>query len=85
MVAPYWADVDTRAGDGVAYYRTTTSSTLRSRAGSLVRRYFGEPFNPTSLFIATWSRVGYFNRKLNRVSCYATYLLAQSFRFQLVM
>lgn len=71
MIAPYWADVDTRSGPGRVYYRTTTNRYLLKRAKfeveSTQRRYF----NPTRIFIATWNNVGYYNRRYHLVSLYS--------------
>ena len=39
MVAPYWADFDTR-GTGQIYYRQTTDSALLSRATNEIRMVF---------------------------------------------
>ena len=73
IIAPYWADIDTRSGSGRVYYGETTSSSLRSRAAGLVRRIYQVSFSPTHLFIATWYNVGYYNRHTNRVinSCWS--------------
>ena len=68
MIAPYWADVDTRAGSGRVYYGSTSNRYLLKRAKfeveSTQRRYF----NPTRIFVATWNNVGYYNRHYNLVS-----------------
>ena len=68
IIAPFWADVDTRSGSGRVYYKQTTSIALRSRVARRVQMVYGENFTPTHLFIATWYRVGYYNRHMNRVS-----------------
>ena len=67
IIAPYWADVDTRSGSGRVYHGETTSSSLRSRAAGLVRRIYRTSFYPTHLFIATWRRVGYYYRHTDKV------------------
>jgi len=67
IIAPYWADVDTRSGSGRVYHGETTSSSLRSRAAGLVRRIYRTSFYPTHLFIATWKRVGYYYRHTDKV------------------
>ena len=68
MIAPYWADVDTRSGPGRVYYGSTSNRNLLKRAKfeveSTQRRYF----NPTRIFVATWNNVGYYNRHYNLVS-----------------
>ena len=73
LIAPYWADVDTR-GFGPAnndvWYRNTSDPVLLSRARDEIQLAFLDQhaFSPTLLFIATWDQVGYFERKTNRVS-----------------
>ena len=75
IIAPYWADVDTRtAGSGAVWYRQTANSTLLGRARQEVTeilRLFPEKdvqaFNPTLLVIATWDKVGYYNRNFEKV------------------
>ena len=59
LIAPYWADVDTR-GTGSVWYRQTTDTQLLARARDEIRAAFINQgsFNPTSLFIATWDHVG---------------------------
>ena len=84
IIAPYWADIDTRSGSGRVYYGETTSSSLRSRAAALVRRIYQVSFSPTHLFIATWYNVGYYNRHTNRVinSCWS--LITRVYEFLLI-
>ena len=70
LVAPFWGDVDTR-GTGTVWYREITdlTSPLMARARDQIRGAFvnQRSFVPTSLFIATWDRVGYYNRKTDKV------------------
>jgi len=69
IIAPYWADVDTR-GTGDIYYRQTTDPSLLARATSEIITAF--PDSPdltiTNMFIATWDRVGYYNQHTDKVS-----------------
>jgi len=67
IIAPYWADVDTRSGSGRVFYRETTSTSLRWRAAREVRRIYHTSFTPTHLIIATWSGVGYYSRHTDKV------------------
>ena len=69
LIAPYWADVDTR-GTGTVWYRETTDLLLLDRAASDVQAAFISQgsFAPTFLIIATWDRVGYFNQRTDLVS-----------------
>ena len=71
MIAPYWADVDTRSGPGRVYYRTTTNRYLLKRAKFEVESTQRRSFNPTRIFIATWNNVGYYNRHYHLVSLYS--------------
>ena len=57
MIAPYWANVDTRA-TGVVYYRSSTSYNELYRTGRLISSTYHTSFHPTSLFIVTWYGVG---------------------------
>ena len=61
IIAPYWADVDTRIV-GRIFYRQTTNATLLSRASNEIRAAFPTSQNITIqyLLIATWYRVGYY-------------------------
>ena len=68
LIAPYWADVDTR-GTGLVWYRETASPDLLDRAQTEIRRIFAaqENFVPTYLFIATWDHVGYYDSHVDKV------------------
>ena len=68
IIAPYWADVDTR-GTGVIYYRQTTDPSHLSRATSEIKAAYpvSQSSTITSLFIATWNSVGYFSRRTDKV------------------
>lgn len=61
MIAPFWADIDTRNG-GTVWYRETTNDTLLDRATDEVRAYFPGffRFRASWVFIATWDRVAFF-------------------------
>ena len=73
LIAPYWADVDTRRS-GTVWYRETNDSVLRARAAGDIRAAFSSQstFLPMQLFIATWESVGYFDRKTDLVSALQT-------------
>ena len=68
LIAPYWADVDTR-GTGNILYRQTTDPDLLARATSEIRAAFPEYRNITiqNLLIATWYRVGYYSQSSDKV------------------
>ena len=72
LIAPYWADVDTR-GTGIIWYRETTDPDLLERADNEIRQAFPTMrFESQLLFISTWDHVGYFDQKTDRVSNYFT-------------
>lgn len=58
MIAAYWADVDT-TNLGTVYYRETRDSDYLDAVRDEIRAVYGGTFAPTSLFIATWDKVGY--------------------------
>ena len=67
LIAPYWADADTR-GIGTVYYRSTTDEALLSRMTQDVGDSFsGVTFTPQYLFIATWFEIGYFSNHTDKV------------------
>ena len=68
IIAPYWADVDTR-GSGQVFYRQTTDPILLARATSEIRAAFSNSQNVTitDLLVATWDNVGYYHQKSDKV------------------
>jgi len=70
IIAPYWADVDTR-GTGTIWYRETTDPDLLERADNEIRQAFPTLLRYASefLFIATWDHVGYYARATDKVYC----------------
>ena len=71
IIAPYWADVDTRRA-GRIFYRQTTNATLLSRVTNEIRAAFPTSQNTTvqGLLIATWYSVGYYYYNTDKVSYY---------------
>ena len=71
LIAAFWGDVDTR-GTGTVWYQRSTDNALLNRASMDIRNAFpaqvAAGFTATDLFIATWDRVGYFNRRTDLVS-----------------
>ncbi|XP_022783567.1 sushi domain-containing protein 2-like isoform X2 [Stylophora pistillata] len=61
LVAPFWADVDTRNG-GQVFYRETTDLQLLKRATNDVTAAFVDhrKFKATWLFVATWYKVAFY-------------------------
>ena len=74
MIAPYWADVDTRA-TGAVYYRNSVSSSELGRVGRLISSTYRTSFRPTSLYIVTWYRVGAYYRSRSPVSVSCMFIL----------
>ena len=69
LIAPYWADVDTRE-TGSVWYRETADAELLARAGDEIQTAFSinqDRFIPTYLFITTWDHVGYYMRQTDKV------------------
>ena len=68
IIAPYWADVDTR-GIGQILYRQTKEPALLARATNEIRAAFptSQNVNVTSLLIVTWNTVGYYDRRTDKV------------------
>ena len=58
LIAPFWADVDTRKG-GVVYYRETQDPAIRKRASEEIRKYFVRQrrFSAKWVMIVTWLEV----------------------------
>ena len=72
VIAPYWADADTRInGSGNVFFRETTSATLLQRASSEIQDGLSMSFSPTHLVIATWDSIGYYNQRTDRVIVHA--------------
>ena len=68
IIAPYWADVDTR-GAGEIFYRQSSDPSLLARANREIQAAFPASRNATirNLFIATWVDVGYYSRRNDKV------------------
>lgn len=67
IIAPYWADIDTR-GTGEVYYRQTTDLDLLNRATCEIKAAFPLSKRITNLLIVTWDAVGYYNQQTDKVS-----------------
>ena len=68
MIAPFWADVDTR-GTGNVFYRQTTDPNLLARATDEIKSAFPTSSNTTirNLLIVTWDTVGYYSQHTDKV------------------
>ena len=68
MIAPFLADVDTRAAGRVLYRETNDTELLVDAVLEIVRAFEDSAdFVPTSMFVATWDRVGYYDQNSDRV------------------
>ena len=69
LIAPFWADVDTRAA-GMVWYRLSNTTVDINFARDYIEVGFPtQPlFTPLSVFVATWEGVGYYDRRSNLVS-----------------
>ena len=74
LAAPFWSDVDT-GGTGEIFFRqdsTISDFTLVDNVTAEIRRAFADDFGsftPTTVFVATWNQVGYYNGNTDLVSC----------------
>ena len=68
IIAPYWADVDTR-GTGQIFYRQSTDPSLLARASREIQTALSLDHNIeiNNLLIATWDAVGYYYRNIDKV------------------
>lgn len=69
LIAPYWADADTRPENGgTVWYRESTRQEDRDRAQRDVRALCRNArLVPRLVFIATWDHVGYWPEQTDRV------------------
>ena len=68
IIAPYWADVDTR-GTGQVLYRQSTDPSLLARASGEIQTALSLTRNIEikNLLITTWNAVGYYFRNTDKV------------------
>ena len=69
LIAPFWADVDTRE-IGEVFYRQTKESIYVAMVKNDIDGKFenAHGYAPSILFIATWNSVSYSNKNTNQVS-----------------
>ena len=61
LVAPFWADVDTRKGGDVSYRETTDPNILQQATNDVTTTFVDQgKFKATWLLIATWYEVAFF-------------------------
>ena len=76
LIAPFWADVDTRGAGTVWYRQSTTTADINFARDYIEMGFPVQPlFTPQTVLVATWEGVGYFDNKSNPVSeCWTTEL-----------
>ena len=63
LIAPFWADVDTRENGTVWYGERSQDSLDLDRARRDVLEYFcQEDFVPNFIFVATWDKVPHYSK-----------------------
>ena len=66
LVAPFWADVDTRNGGEVFYRETTDSNLLQQATNDVTTTYVDHrKFQATWLLVATWYEVAFYGASGN--------------------
>ena len=65
LIAPFWADVDTRKTGTVWFRETNDTATLNRIQGDIQDH---AQFKPKIAFIATWDDVGYYSLNSDLVS-----------------
>ena len=81
LIAPYWADADTRPPDGgqVWYRISTDNSLMTDLIGSTVSSQLTlSSFIPEYLVIVTWDHVGYFNKRTDKTNTFQCILAADN-------
>ncbi|XP_044291085.1 IgGFc-binding protein-like [Varanus komodoensis] len=74
LIAPFWSDINTRAGGNV-FWRQTQNPKLLDRCTTDINEYFPDiPFTATWAFIATWDRVAYFGSRSKKVNTFQAVL-----------
>ena len=77
LIAPYWADADTREeGAGTVWYRESLNESDIDRAQRDIRNTFpgmASNFRAILVFLATWDHVGFYDSHVHKVSCHYTY------------
>ncbi|KAL5008100.1 hypothetical protein ScPMuIL_013681 [Solemya velum] len=71
VIAAFLSDIDTRA-TGRIYYGETQQTALLQRAAADIQTHFSNftLFQPTSLFIATWDKVGVYERGTSQLNTF---------------
>lgn len=83
MIAPYWADVDTRAtGGGTVWYRTTQDAAfLKTISTDIGSSFLGTgTFNATFAQVVTWDHVGYYNFHTDKLNTFQAIVASDGMR-----
>jgi len=59
IIAPFWADVDTRGTGEISYHQTTNEDLLQRTDNDIKTAFPTIKFLSTYLFIVTWDHVGF--------------------------
>lgn len=70
LLAPFWVDIACGSTTGSVYYQETTESALLSRAMYEITLAYGGTVSISSLFIATWDKVGYAPNRFDKIFTY---------------
>jgi endo-1,3(4)-beta-glucanase len=81
FIAPLWMDYDNRQnlanGANSIYYRSSTDSSIKTRATDDVRKAFGlSDFNAEHVIIATWFKVGKWKRATDKLNTFQVVLVS---------
>ena len=68
LIAPYWADVDTRKSGKVWFREINDTNTLSRIQLQVEKLNRGNSFHPEFALIVTWDRVGYYSEHYDLVS-----------------
>ncbi len=83
LIAPYWADVDTRAANaGTVWYRTAQDSALLREVSTEIQGSFmgATSFNATFAEVVTWDRVGYYNQRADKLNTFQAVIASDGMR-----
>jgi autotransporter-associated beta strand protein len=84
LIAPYWADVDTRAANsGTVWYRADQSASFLSAVSNEINHSFlggDQGFNATFAEVVTWDHVGYYNQKADKLNTFQAVIVSDGMR-----
>ena len=69
IVAPFWADVDTRGTGNIWVRESSTDTAAVEKVKAIVANAFIDlpEFTASEVIIQTWDHVGYYNNKTDKV------------------